>query len=85
MEIEGPVEAVVLRKPDGKRFIRPFANCGSGPAEHVGFHSSNGTLRMAGYEVEYIGPMAAAVARLLGDKKDSEPVIRAVPPPFAVS
>jgi len=37
MEIEGPVEAVLLVKPDGKRFIRPFVNCGTGPAEHVGF------------------------------------------------
>jgi len=85
MEIEGPVEAVVLVKPDGRRFIRPFVNCGTGPAEHVGFHASEGKLRLAGFEVEYIGTMAGAVERLLVTRSSSESVVRSVPPAFAVS
>ncbi|KPK57702.1 MAG: hypothetical protein PVI25_02385 [Gammaproteobacteria bacterium] len=85
MDIEGPVEAVVLVKPDGKRFIRPFVNCGSGPAEHVGFHASNGKLRLAGFEVEYIGTMAGAVERLLKTSASVERLTHRSPPAFAVS
>ena len=85
MEIEGPVEAVILVKPDGHRFIRPFANCGTGPAEHVGFHTCKGKLRLAGYEVEYIGLMSEAVDRLLGDQPSEEPVVRSVPASIAIS
>ncbi len=85
MELEDPVEAVVLVKPDGTRFIRPFASCGAGPAEHVGFHACKGRLRLAGYEVEFIGPMAEAVARLFGDRPVAEPAMRAVPSQISIS
>ncbi|KPK59460.1 MAG: hypothetical protein AMJ59_10870 [Gammaproteobacteria bacterium SG8_31] len=85
MEIEGPVEAVLLVKPDGKRFIRPFVNCGTGPAEHVGFHACRGKLRLAGFEVEYIGTMAGAVERLLATRSPVERLVRAAAPAMAVS
>ena len=85
MEIEGPVEAVLLVKPDGKRFIRPFVNCGTGPAEHVGFHACRGKLRLAGFEVEYIGTMAGAVERLLMTGSAAERIVRTAVPAMAVS
>lgn len=85
MEIEGPVEAVVLVKPDGKRFIRPFVNCGTGPAEHVGFHASKGKLRLAGFEVEYIGTMAGAVERLLKTRSPVEHLQHVLESAVAVS
>ena len=85
MEIEAPVEAVVLVKPDGKRFIRPFVNCGTGPAEHVGFHASEGKLRLAGFQVEYIGTMAGAVERLLDGCAQVEQGQYVIPAAVAVS
>ena len=74
-EVRQPVEAVVLVKPDGKRFIRPFANCGTGPAERSGFFVCRGKLRFAGFEVLFVGPMAEAMALLTSAEEAHQPAI----------
>lgn len=78
-EVVQPVEAVVLSKPNGKRFIRPFASCGTGAAERSGFFMVNGRLRFAGYEVLYMGPTADAIAYLdPAMDRDQEGIARAL-------